>query len=86
MLIALRQYLSLMRHRRGFIAGLSLLLLIGGLCQIAAETHMVWTGTDAYSRQLATGFGDALIIAFVLAILVDPAVQPSSGGRAGRTT
>jgi hypothetical protein len=84
MLVRIRQYVALMRHRRGFIVGLVFVLVVACLCEVAAYTNLVWGAGQPGARQLAAGFGDAFIIAFVLALLVDPAVQHQFATEWGR--
>jgi hypothetical protein len=72
MWLAVKRYLARIRHRRTFLAGLLLVLGIGIVCHILAV--YVWHPEHQF-HELATGFGDAFIIAFVLAMLVDPVVQ-----------
>lgn len=84
MLIRIRQYLALMRRRRGFVLGLGLVLVVACVCQVIAYTNLVWAAGEAGQRQLAAGFGDAFIIAFVLALLVDPVAQHQFATEWGR--
>ena len=71
----LRQYLLLMARRRPFAIGLGIVLFVAVMCDIAAHTNLVWNIGQDGERGLVGGFGDALIIAFILALLVDPAAQ-----------
>lgn len=81
----LRQYLSLIKHRRGFVLGLGIVLLLAVVCEFAAHTDLVWAaGSSESLRALAAGFGDAFIIAFVLALLVDPVAQHQFAKEWGR--
>lgn len=75
MLKMISTYLSLIRRRRGFLAGLGILLLVAVTCEVVAHTKLVWTAGQESERALLAGFGDAFVIAFVLALLVDPFVQ-----------
>ena len=84
MLDKLRQYLTLMRRRRTFIIGLGIVLLVAVACEVVAHTGLVWVAGQQDERSLAAGFGDAFIIAFVLALLVDPAVQHQFATEWGR--
>jgi hypothetical protein len=84
MLISVRQYFALMRHRRGFVVGLGLVLLVACVCEIIAHTNLVWAASQEGERQLIAGFGDAFTIAFVLALLVDPAAQHQFATEWGR--
>jgi hypothetical protein len=69
-----RQYLALLRHRRAFVAGLVLLLALACGFQVVAYTSLAGHLPESV-RHLAGGLGDALIIAAVLALLVDPVMQ-----------
>jgi len=84
MLDNFRQYLTLIKHRRGFIVGLGIVLLVAAICELAAHTNLVWGADQEAARALAAGFGDAFIIAFVLALLVDPVAQHQFAKEWGR--
>jgi len=84
MLVRIRQYFTLMRRRRGFVLGLGLVLIVACVCEVIAYTDQVWATGQAGERQLAAGFGDAFIIAFVLALLVDPVAQHQFATEWGR--
>jgi hypothetical protein len=80
----LRQYLSLIRRRRIFVLGLGVVLLVAVACNVVAHTNLVWAAGQEEGRALAAGFGDAFIIAFVLALLVDPVAQHQFATEWGR--
>ncbi len=80
----LRQYLVLMGRRRPFAVGLGIVLLVAVVCDVIAHTNLVWGTGQESERTLAAGFGDALIIAFILALLVDPAAQHKFATEWGR--
>jgi len=84
MLDNFRQYLTLIKHRRGFVLGLGVVLLVAVTCEVVAHTNLVWGVGQEGERALAAGFGDAFIIAFVLALLVDPAAQHQFAKEWGR--
>jgi hypothetical protein len=70
-----RRYLdlTLRRHKAGFLLTLLMIFLIGAGLVIFARTYLKpetepWFG-------LSAGFGDALVIAAVVALLVDPVAQ-----------
>jgi hypothetical protein len=84
MSVKIRQYAALIRHRRGFIVGLGLVLIVACLCEVAAHTNLFWSADQPGERQLVAGFGDAFIIAFVLALLVDPVAQHQFATEWGR--
>jgi uncharacterized membrane protein (DUF485 family) len=72
---AMKQYLALVKHRRGFVIGLLLVLAVATLCEVIGYTTWIGGPGGSDSRQLAVGFGDAFIIAFVIALLADPVAQ-----------
>jgi hypothetical protein len=72
---AIKQYLALVKHRRGFVVGLLLVLAVAALCEVIGHTTWIGGSGSTDSRQLAAGFGDAFIITFVIALLVDPVAQ-----------
>lgn len=80
----LRQYLTLVRRRPGFLIGLLVLVALGALCEVLAYATVTGGSSESPLRQLASGFGDAFIIAAVLAILVDPVVQHQFASEWGR--
>jgi hypothetical protein len=80
----LRQYLVLMGRRRPFAFGLGIVLIVAVACDVAAHTNLVWAAGQESERTLAGSFGDALLIAFVLALLVDPAAQHKFATEWGR--
>ena len=84
MFIRIRQYFTLMRHRRGFVLGLGLVVLVACVCEVIAHTNLAWAAGQEGERQLIAGFGDAFIISFVLALLVDPAAQHQFATEWGR--
>jgi hypothetical protein len=84
MLVALRQYMALVHRRPMFFMGIMAVAALGLLCEVAAHTNLIWAPSDEAFRQLANGFGDAFIIAAVLAILVDPVVQHQFASEWGR--
>jgi hypothetical protein len=84
MLNKLRQYLALMRRRRSFVIGLGIVLLVAIAFEVVAHTNLVWAAGQEGERALAAGFGDAFVIAFVLALLVDPAAQHQFATEWGR--
>jgi hypothetical protein len=52
-------------------------------CDVVAHTNLVLTGQES-ERAITASFGDALVIAFVLALLVDPAAQHKFATEWGR--
>lgn len=84
MLDKLQQYLALMRRRRSFVIGLGIVLLVAIVFEVVAHTNLVWGAGQEGERALAAGFGDAFVIAFVLALLVDPAAQHQFATEWGR--
>jgi hypothetical protein len=72
MLVSVRRYLALVRRRPGFVIGMAVVLLVAVICEVLAHTTLIWDSPEATGRQLAGGFGDAFVIAFVIALLVDP--------------
>jgi hypothetical protein len=79
-----KRYLALIRRRKAFLLGLLLLLALGALGKIAAHTDLILpTGYIAVRELLATT-GDALIVAAVLALLVDPIAQHQFATEWGR--
>lgn len=75
MLKDLGTYLTAIRRRHGFLLGLGILLFVAVACEVIAHTKLVWITDQESERALLAGFGDAFVIAFVLALLVDPFVQ-----------
>jgi hypothetical protein len=73
-----------MKHRHVFVLGLGVVFLVAVVCELAAHTNLIWTVGSESWRELAAGFGDAFIIAFVLALLVDPAAQHQFATEWGR--
>jgi hypothetical protein len=70
------EYVALVvHHRRNFIFGVAAVFLLAGAFLVAAHTTVVWGSGYEDAHELAGGFGDAFIIAGVLAILVDPVAQ-----------
>lgn len=84
MMDKLRQYLFLMRRRRPFALGLGIVLLVAIACDVVAHTNLVLAAGQESEREITAGFGDALVIAFVLALLVDPAAQHKFATEWGR--
>ena len=84
MLVALRRYTALIHRRTKFFLGIAAVAVLGGLCEVAAHTSVVWNSSDQAFRQLTNGFGDAFIIAAVLAMVVDPVVQHQFASEWGR--
>lgn len=72
---ALRQYMTLVHRRPKFALGLIAVAALGVLCEVVAYTDVVHSPSKGVFRELAGAFGDAFIVAAVLAILVDPVVQ-----------
>jgi len=70
-----RKYLTLVHRRPKFAVGLIAVLVIGVLLEIAGNTDVAHIPSHGAYRQLTSSLGDALIVAAVLAILVDPLVQ-----------
>jgi hypothetical protein len=72
---AFRKYLTLVHRRPTFAVGLIAVFVVGVQLEIAGNTDLAHVSShDAY-RQFLSSFGDALIVAAVLAALVDPIVQ-----------
>jgi len=80
----LRQYLVLMGRRRPFAIGLGIVLILAVVCDVVAHTNLVWISGQESERSLAGSLGDALLIAFILALLVDPAAQHKFATEWGR--
>ena len=68
---------------REFLFGISLTALFGVALVVVGDTGLVWGSENAW-RQLLAGLGDALVIAAVLALLVDPVAQIRFARRWGR--
>ncbi len=68
---------------REFLFGISVTALSGVALVIVGNTRVVWETENAW-RQLMAGLGDALVIATVLALLVDPVAQIRFARRWGR--
>jgi hypothetical protein len=81
---ALKQYLAMVRRRPKFTVGLMAVAALGALGQVMAYTSLITSPSQSALRQLAGGFGDAFIVAVVLAFLVDPAVQHQFASDWGR--
>lgn len=75
MLETMLRYLALMRHRRTFVAGLLAVFALASVCQVVAHTTLIWGSGNQSARELASGFGDAFIVAVVVAMLADPVIQ-----------
>src|SRR6266702_3027596 len=59
---------------RAFLFGISITALAGIILVAVGDTGLVWETENAW-RQLLGALGDALVIAAVLALLVDPVAQ-----------
>jgi len=81
---SLRKYLTLVHRRPKFAVGLIAVLVIGVLLEIAGNTDVAHIPSHGAYRQLMSSLGDALIVAAVLAILVDPFVQHQFASEWGR--
>jgi hypothetical protein len=81
---ALRQYRTLLRRRPKFALILIAVAALGILCEVAAHADLVHSPSDGAFRHLAGAFGDAFIVAALLAILVDPVVQHQFASEWGR--
>lgn len=68
---------------REFMVGISLTALAGIALLVVGDTGLVWE-TETTWRQLLAGLGDALIIAAILALLVNPVAQIRFARRWGR--
>jgi hypothetical protein len=73
-----------MRRRRTFILGLAAVFAVACALQVVAHTTVLWGPDNQEAHQLAAGFGDAFLIAVVLAILVDPVAQHKFATEWGR--
>jgi hypothetical protein len=80
----MRRYLTLVHRRPKFALGLVAVAALGVLCEIAAYSDVVHSAPGSLFRQLTGGFGDAFIVAAVLAVLVDPVVQHQFASEWGR--
>src|SRR4051812_9692087 len=81
---AINRYLGMIRHRRGFLFAIALILLAGILCQVLAHTDWLLPLASESVRALIAGLGEALLIAAVLALLVDPVAQHQFATEWGR--
>jgi hypothetical protein len=73
--LEIRQYLALVRHRPKFVVGLILVFAVAAICEALGYTTWLVGAPDTNMRELVIGFGDAFIIAFVIALLADPVAQ-----------
>jgi len=80
----LRRALALLRKRPAFFGILALLLVVGVALMTAAHTDMIFTHESEVPRDLAGSLGEALIVAFFLALLVDPVAQHQFATEWGR--
>ena len=81
---AVRRYLTLVHRRPKFAFGLIVVAAFGVLFEILAYGSVITAPMSGVFRQLAGGFGDAFIVATVLAMLVDPVVQHQFASEWGR--
>jgi hypothetical protein len=81
-MVAVRQYVTLLYRRTTFVLGLASVFVMAGLLIIAAHNESFLRNET--SRHLAAGLGEALIIAVLLAVLVDPVVQHKFATEWGR--
>ena len=72
---SMRKYLALVHRRPKFAVGLIAVFVVGILFEIAGNTGLAHIPEHGAYRQLLGSLGDALIVASVLASLVDPVVQ-----------
>lgn len=68
---------------RSFLVGIAITAAAGIALVAVGDTGLVWTTENAW-RQLLGALGDALVIAVVLALLVDPVAQIRFARRWGR--
>jgi hypothetical protein len=80
----LRRALALLRKRPAFFGVLALLLVVGVTLMTAAHTNMIFNHESEVPRDLAGSLGEALIVAFFLALLVDPVAQHQFATEWGR--
>src|SRR2546429_2212674 len=82
MWITLKQYLTTIHHRWRFLAALVTILSLGVLFVFLSKCSI--DRDDEPWQGLSAGFGDALIIAAVVALLVDPVAQQQFAKEWGR--
>jgi len=78
----LKRYLSTIRHRPGFLVALAL-IFGAGVASVFISRAVISPGDEPWEGLFA-GFGDALIIAAVVALLVDPVAQQQFAKEWGR--
>ena len=81
---AFRKYLTLVHRRPKFAVGLIAVFAVGVLFEIAGNTDLAHVSSHDVYREFLSSFGDALIVAAVLAALVDPVVQHQFASEWGR--
>jgi hypothetical protein len=81
---AFRKYRTLLHRRPKFAVGLIAVFAVGVLLEIAGSTDLAHVPSHDVYRQFLSSFGDALIVAAVLAALVDPIVQHQFASEWGR--
>lgn len=79
-----RKYLTLVHRRPKFAVGLIAVFVGGVLLELAGDTGLAHVPSHGAYRQFLGSLGDALIVAAVLAALVDPIVQHQFASEWGR--
>jgi hypothetical protein len=79
-----RKYLTLVHRRPKFAVGLIVVFVAGVLLELAGDTDLAHVPSHDVYRQFLGSLGDALIVAAVLAALVDPIVQHQFASEWGR--
>jgi hypothetical protein len=73
-----------MRKRSSFLAAIAVLLLLGIALMFVGSSHLLSHDEQNLWRELSGSFGEALIIASLLALLVDPLAQHEFATEWGR--
>jgi hypothetical protein len=81
---AIRRYLTLVHRRPKFAVGLIGVFVVGILLEIAGDTDLAHIPSHSVFQQFLGSLGDALIVAAVLAALVDPLAQHQFASEWGR--
>jgi hypothetical protein len=80
--IALKRYVTTIHRRWRFLVALVVIFSLGALLVFLSK-HVIASGDEPW-QGLSAGFGDALIIAAVVALLVDPVAQQQFATEWGR--